>query len=298
MTAARGPQVQGPGPGTPVLALPEGARLVVVSPHLDDAALSCGELLSRPGRAATAVVLTLFTECSAPRTLSAGAYLRQCGVPADRAGRLYADRRGEDSAALDRLGVRWAHAGLEDALFRKREDAPPGWRVAARAAAGRLLPELLHVYPTYRWHVARGRVSPRDAGVVARVASLLDAEVAREGALGPVVLVAPLGVGGHVDHVLARDAARDAGRRAGTPVLHYADVPYSLQASPDPGFTARHALRQVPLGGSGRAKQELVRQYATQAAALFPGGVPRVDDVYYAPAELLAAGADAAVGAP
>jgi LmbE family N-acetylglucosaminyl deacetylase len=294
VTVARGLEAQGSGAGAPVLALPEGARLVVVSPHLDDAALSCGELLSRPGRAATAVVLTLFTECSAPRTLSASAYLRQCGVPADRAGQLYADRRGEDSAALDGLGVRWEHAGLEDALFRKREDASPGWR----AAAGRLLPELLHVYPTYRWHVARGRVSPRDTGVLARVASLLDAEVDRERAHGPVVLVAPLGVGGHVDHVLARDAAREAGRRAGAPVLHYADVPYSLQAAPDPAFTARHALRQVPLGGSGRAKQELVRQYATQAAALFPGGVPQVDDVYYAPAELLAAGADAAVGTP
>lgn len=274
------------GAGAPSLALPEGARLVVVSPHLDDAALSCGELLASPGRATSAVVLTLFTECSAPRTLSASAYLRQCGVAVDRADQLYADRRAEDSAALEHLGVRWAHAGLEDALFRKREDAPSAW---VSSVAGRLLPELLHVYPTYRWHVARGRVSPRDAGVVARVASLLDAEVASEGALGPVVLVAPLGVGGHVDHVLARDAAREAGRRTGAPVLHYADVPYSLQAEPDAAFTRRHALRQVPLGGTGLAKQELVRRYATQAAALFPAGVPQVDDVYYAPAELLAA---------
>lgn len=273
------------GGGAPVLELPEGARLVVVSPHLDDAALSCGELLSQPGAAARAVVLTLFTECSRPHTASAHAYLRQCGVRTRCAAQLYSRRRSEDAAVLEGLGTRWVHAGLEDALFRKL--AHPS-RVLA--LAGRLLPELLHVYPTYRWHVARGRVGRRDAAVVVRVGAALDAELAREGAHGPVVLLAPLGVGGHVDHVLARDAARDAGMRWGVPVLHYADVPYSLEVAPDVAFTARHALREVPLGGSGRAKRALVQQYATQSAALFPDGAPELDDVYYAPAELLAGG--------
>ena len=47
-------------------------------------------------------------------------------------------------------GATAVHLGRRDALFRTR---------CAPAALGRVLPELVHCYPTFRFDIARGRVA-------------------------------------------------------------------------------------------------------------------------------------------
>ncbi|WP_337059687.1 PIG-L deacetylase family protein [Kineococcus sp. G2] len=245
-------------------------RYVFLSPHLDDAVLSCGNLLLALGEGADVTVCTLFTEQSTPHTASARAYLRQCG--AGSAAQLYARRRAEDAGVLARVRATRVHAGLDDALFRKRSGA-----AAARLA--RLLPELGHVYPTYRWHVAAGRVSRADRHVVRAVSEVVE----RLAAPAPTVLVAPLGVGRHVDHVLVRDVAA----RVGGDVLYYADLPYALRQEPDAAFTAAHALAPVTVPAAGSGKTPLIAGYRTQVDALFPGGVPLLEDRLHVPTRLL-----------
>lgn len=70
--------------------------IVVVSPHLDDAALSVPCWSAARAMAEEIVVLTVFSEGDAS----------------------YASRRAEDVAALAVLGVRAVHLGLRDAPFR------------------------------------------------------------------------------------------------------------------------------------------------------------------------------------
>ena len=256
--------------GTARLTGVPSARWVVLSPHLDDAVLSCGNLLTAlrpgPGTGQDLRVETFFTECADPPTLSARAFLRQCG--ARSAAALYADRRAEDADVLSAQGVPFTHHGLQDALFRQRR----GGRL--RSAAGRALPELCHVYPTYRWHVARGVVSPVDAAV-AHVEHVVNGLAAA----GPgTILLAPLGVGSHVDHVLVRDAAA----RSGAVVVYYADVPYTSSHAPDRDFSTQHDLVRVVLPARP-AKRDLVQGYRTQAAALFPTGVPELVDEFHVP---------------
>ena len=61
-------------------AIEQGVPLVVLSPHLDDAVLSCGALLIYACRRTPVTVATLFTEAgSPPYTLSARRYLGQVG---------------------------------------------------------------------------------------------------------------------------------------------------------------------------------------------------------------------------
>ncbi len=248
-----------------------GVPILVLSPHLDDAVLSCGGLLGWAGRRAPVTVATLFTEASPPPyTLSARQYLKQTGA-AD-AEELYAERRAEDRRVLELLDVRWRHAALVDGLFRRLPRPRPG---AQRLA--RLLPEVAHVYPTYRLHLARGRVSPYDAETLRAVGETVDALLPeRSGGL----LLAPLGVGGHADHVLVRTAAE----RSGRPVVYYSDFPYNQHAAADARFTGRHRLVARAWERGLDRKAELVRGYRTQADALFPGGrVPRVPEVYLLP---------------
>src|SRR5208282_448743 len=112
-----------------------GVPLIVLAPHLDDAALSCGALMIHAARRTSVTVATLFTEAGRrPYTLSARRYLHQVG--ARNAQELYERRRAEDRAALEPIGIKCLHAGLTEALFRRRPD------LGGRSPLARLVPEL------------------------------------------------------------------------------------------------------------------------------------------------------------
>ena len=254
-------------------AIGNGVPLVVLAPHLDDAALSCGALMADALRRTSVTVVTLFTEASdGPYTLSARRYLRQIG--AQGAQFLYAQRRAEDRAALESIGAGWVHAGLTEALFRCR--ANPG----QRSRWVRILPELGHVYPVYRRHITGGRVAAADAAAVGAVSDVIRGLNAG----GSGILLAPLGVGGHVDHVVVRNAAERSGAR----VVYYSDFPYNLRSPADRGFIQRNGLTgiQYPDSGASVAKTALVRAYRTQLHALFRDGhIPPAPELFFAPAE-------------
>ena len=247
-------------------ALTAGARCLVLSPHLDDAVLSCGALLRELARRCEITVLTLFTEATdGPHGRAARSFLRQCAHP--DAATLFRARRDEDRAVVEALGARPEHLGITDALFRRRE------LPAALAPVARLVPELAHRYPTYRFDIARGRVSRGDRSLRADLATRL---AARAGEAD--LLLCPLGVGRHVDHLLTRDLGL---AWPGT-VVWFSDLPYALEHAPDPAFVRRADLRPWSFDGGLDAKDSLVRGYTTQVDALFPSGViPRLAETYW-----------------
>jgi LmbE family N-acetylglucosaminyl deacetylase len=251
-----------------------GSAVVVVSPHLDDAVLSCGALLTQLARRCPVTVLTVFTAAAQlPWSLAARSQLRALGV-AD-AEVLFEQRRAEDHAVLAEVGAAVVHLGLRDALFRRVGEAaggPPG-------------PGRRPAYPTFRFHAGRGRVARSEAGLPAEVGALVG-EVVR--ASGAGVVFAPLGIGRHVDHLITRRAARGLGART----IYYSDFPYSETAVPDPGFVRRAALVTHPWL-SGRAENaNRIAGYRTQVPGLFPHGmVPTRPEIYWIPAKDSAAAA-------
>ena len=247
--------------------LERGGPLVVLSPHLDDAALSCGAMMIHACQTMPVTVATLFTEAGQPPyTLSARRYLHQVG--AKDAAALYRQRREEDRAALQPLGITCVHAGLVDAPFRRRPE------VRARSWWARLMPELAHIYPIYRLNITSGRIAKADAGTLREAASL----VQRLAAPGPALVLAPLGVGSHVDHVLVRTAAE----RSGADIAYYSDFPHNQHHTADRAFIRRNGLVEARWPRSLEAKAELVRTYRTQTGALFPGGrIPLVPEIFF-----------------
>jgi LmbE family N-acetylglucosaminyl deacetylase len=249
-------------------AIASGARCLFLSPHLDDAVLSCGALLRALAPHGEVRVLTVFTETTAgPHTRAARSFLRQCAHP--DADTLFDARRAEDRAVLDGLAVDHAHLGLPDALFRRR-DVP-----AAVSRLGRLLPELDHRYPTFRFDIALGRVSRGDRALASGLAARVRDEVRDH----DVDLVfCPLGVGRHVDHLLVRALGVDHPGR----VVYYSDFPYDRTFPADAAFVAGHGLRPWSFGDGLGAKVDLIRGYGTQADALFPSGdIPVVPETYF-----------------
>lgn len=247
--------------------LHDGAPAVFVSPHLDDAVLSCAALMRAMSEVAPVTVVTLFSAAAPPpHTRAARTFLRQCG--ASDAATLFAQRRAEDVAVLDGLGVRHVHLGHPDALFRRRND-PFG----LLRRAGRVLPELDHRYPTFRFDIDLGRVSRGDADLrdqlVEQVTSL---------AQGASVF-APVGVGRHVDHLLGRSV----GERLGATL--YADFPYTVRDPAGEGVAAR-GLRPWTWEVGVDGKPSVIAGYRTQVDALFPGGeIPVRPETYYTPSD-------------
>ncbi len=261
---------------TSALSVPEGVARVLhdctpalfVSPHLDDAVLSCAALMRRMTRCAPVTVVTLFSAASPPpHTRAARTFLRQCSPgpgPTTGALSLFAERRREDVEVLDGLGLRHVHLGHPDALFRRRRD-PSG----LLARAGRVLPELDHRYPTFRFDIALGRVSRGDR----ELRETLTAEVA-DLARGAVVF-APLGVGRHVDHLLARAVGEHLG------AVFYADFPYTVR-DPRAEAAAAGTLRPWPWADDLAVRRPAIAGYRTQVDALFPDGeIPLRPETYY-----------------
>ncbi|WP_298253445.1 PIG-L deacetylase family protein [uncultured Arthrobacter sp.] len=242
-----------------------------LSPHLDDAVLSCGALLKESAGTRDITVATIFTDVAAPpHTHAARSFIDQCAAP--DADVLFEMRRTEDRHVLKQLGVRHMHVGLADALFRQRQLAP-GFRFL-----GRRLPELAYRYPTYRFDIALGRIARGDRALIedlrSKVADLLEHT-------GAELLFCPLGVGRHVDHVISRLV----GSYFPDHVVYYADFPYSLSFPLEERFIGKYGLNSGTWDRELVAKQALIRGYATQADALFPDGqIPVVPETYFASA--------------
>ena len=238
----------------------QGVPVVVLAPHLGDAVLSCGALLTYAASRTSVTVVTFFTEGgTAPYTRSARQYLRRVGERDAEA--VYQRRREQDRAALEPLGITCVHAGLAAALFRRRPATQSG-------------SPLSHVYPFYRAHVASGRIVAADAGTLREVREIIH----RVAGSGLNLVLAPLGVGGHVDRVLVRTAAQSSG----APVAYYEDFPHRRRDPACDAFIYRHGLAETRWPESAEGKAELIRTYQAGLPRLFPGpDTPLAPEVFF-----------------
>ena len=171
-------------------------QAIYLSPHLDDAVLSCGGQLAARVRRGERVLVA---------TLAAGDPVRPL-PPLARA--LHAEwklddsceaRREEDRRACGRLGAEVFHVVLPDAMYRRHP-----------ATGEPLYPDLGAVF---------GRPHPEDSARAEWTEAIRCLPAAEE-------VVAPLGAGGHVDHRLVRLAAEAV---HGAALLYYEDYPYAAK---------------------------------------------------------------------
>lgn len=200
-----------------------------ISPHFDDAALSCGGQIFRHSAVGDTVLVVTMTGGEPPDGSHSETVRSLHQRWADSLGqspeRMVAQRRAEDMEALGILRAAAHHLPFLDCIYRAGPDGSP-----------------LYPGPTDMF----GPFDPRDAGAVDALAQAL----ARLPRAGRVYL--PLGVGGHVDH----GVARRAGERVFDGMAYYEDYPYTMA----PG-----ALDAV-LPPSSRGEWQPETMWLTQAA--------------------------------
>ncbi len=215
---------------------------LALSPHLDDAAFSCGgtlELLAADGW--RVVMATVFTaSVPDPQGFALACQLDK-GLSPDVD--YMALRRSEDVRAAEHLGI-----------------APPvhlPFREAPHRGYGSA-PELFG--------------APRDGDRVAAELGPALAALIRETA--PDLLLAPQAIGGHVDHVRVVEALRGLGLPL--PVLWWRDFPYTVRAAEpkQPLAPLFAGLPEIALpldSGGAEAKLRACAAYASQIGFQFGG---------------------------
>jgi LmbE family N-acetylglucosaminyl deacetylase len=200
--------------------------VLAVSPHLDDAVFSCGALL---GDLRDVTLLTVFTASVPDPQGFALACQTDKGIAPEVD--YMALRRAEDRAAAEALGIaRVVHLGLPEAPHR-------GYGSAEELFSG-------------------VREDDRAAGAVA--------EALRPHVQGAERILAPLGLGAHVDHLVVLDAL--LGLVGDARVECWRDTPYVLREPARAGGDA------VPVGAEALdRKLDACAAYASQLGFQFGG---------------------------
>lgn len=216
-----------------------------VSPHLDDIALSCGGLVRRLTSSGQRVVIA--SVCTADRP--AGQPLSPTAQHVHGEWQLgddhpYAIRRQEDEAACAAQGAEPIHLGLLDAIYRHDDAGAPLYHPDTFMGGQVAEYDWQHFLPQLK-----AALQPH----------LCSAQR----------IYAPLSIGGHVDHVLVRQAVEEIAGDA--PLLFYEDYPYAGKTDwQDSGVTTGLAPVLLPLSPDEiDARIHAISQYPSQLFALF-----------------------------
>ncbi|WP_020674830.1 PIG-L deacetylase family protein [Geopsychrobacter electrodiphilus] len=228
----------------------EFERVVILSPHLDDAALSCGGLLHALRDRVSTLVVSV--SCATPRVLTS----KGNSKISHRRGYVSSQtRRREDIAAMHSVDTDFVHLGFADGIYRRSP----------------LTGKLIYLSARERW------ISPRIEDLAHSEELYL---VLRRLCLnlGKILLLSPLGIGHHVDHqICAQVAVRLAA--AGAILLFYEDFPYVAdtrigRGDQDSPLQALARLQRSPAGHYAvpvdvEEKLAVLRHYPSQIPALF-----------------------------
>src|SRR3990167_9161599 len=134
-----------------------------VSPHLDDAVFSAGELLSQLAGKVDITVINVFTSFGdGNNTLSARSFLKQCKI--DNPKKLYEIRINEDNIALSKLNARVYNLGFTEALWRRKRYSNKFGELLSK-----YIPEFNRLYPVYRFNIVSGKLHKEDEKLVREI---------------------------------------------------------------------------------------------------------------------------------
>lgn len=229
----------------------EGKTCIFVSPHLDDALLSCGALIHYLAPQTPVVIVTAFTEShDRPKNLSTWNFLRLSGYKS--AADLFAQRRQEDIDIATGLGAKAIHLGFTDSLYR-------------------LKPNSHFIYPFFSWALKRGKISVSDYPLIEQIAVKVKSLCTKN-----TVIFGPAAIGNHMDHLLVRKVCDEYFPQT----IYWSDFPYNVWSNKftfdKPNYSTLEWQKNLSI------KIDLLKKLETQINFIFPKGqIPIVSERYY-----------------
>ncbi len=217
-------------------------RCYFVSPHLDDAAFSAGDLMTRLSPKVPVTVVNVFTSAGiGSDSLSAKAFLKQSKTR-DKT-KLFESRVAEDLTALNQVGIKVINLDYVDALWRKDKKR--------------------NIYPIYRLNIISGNVSKKDNELISQINKRVKEIVSETD--DNYLIFSPVGIGNHVDHIVVRQACEKFDH-----IIYWADFPYRLKSGNKNNFVIENKLAPMILKSKTDSKSLLCKQYKNQIDQVIP----------------------------
>lgn len=235
-----------------VLSKAEKAKkIIILSPHLDDAVVSMGSFLSYMESFSVPIqVVSVFTK-GANVTHSISEKLISQGKHKS-VEEYFEERISEDKKVLSQLrNVESTHLNFIDCVWRADEDG--------------------NIFYTERYLGEIHKKDLKTTEMVIRELQKLEIEDS--------LIFAPIAHGKHVDHQIVRNAATEVFPE----VIYYSDFPYSVLYEQEYEFIKKHNLKSEVLHTNNyEKKRELIMGYKSQYGSLFKrGDVQLVLETFY-----------------
>ncbi len=215
-------------------------RWIYISPHFDDAVLSCGGLIWEQTHSGIPVEIWTVMAGNPPPGPVSELITRdhanwKTGTPQETV----ALRRIEDQNGARSVGATVRHLNTVDALYRRTDTG-----------------SLLYTRTVF------DPIHPRDTGVVEAAAQQIAENLTQHD-----TIVCPLAIGNHVDHLLTRQAVEKLER----PRWYYAEIPYTLKNTSElEAATAHLKGKTFFISPQGLAAwQKGIAAHASQLSTLF-----------------------------
>jgi LmbE family N-acetylglucosaminyl deacetylase len=229
-------------------------RWIYISPHLDDAVLSAGGFLYEQVQAGIPVeIWTIVCGFPPPGELTPFAQVLHHVWGTGTAEETVKLRRAEDVEAARIIGAKTIHFDIPDCIYRRGPDGEPLY---------------LDIYT---------QPDSAEAQLPVQIAQSIAPRL-----LPDDQVICQLGVGGHIDHILVRQATE----RLNRPLWYAADLPYLFKG---PGELAPlvKGMKEIlyPITEAGlRAWVEATLAYESQLSSLFESKEQFEEDIraYYA----------------
>ncbi|MEK7576588.1 MAG: glycosyltransferase [Patescibacteria group bacterium] len=239
-----------------------------ISPHLDDAVFSAGSLISHLSKYTDVNVISVFTKSLQHKTLSVRGFLMQCGYK--DAKELFDKRREEDIKVCKSIGAKAIHLGFVDALWRTKKVG------IFRNLVSKILPEANSIYPTHRFHIAKGITSLDDEAIISEIRNLLENTI-NITSKGNYAIFGPAAIGNHVDHVIVHDVCEEMF----PDTIFWADMPYILNI---PQLMQNNNYCEKEIWQNSTEKGQMLKLYKSQYKAMFGDkALSLPPEIFYAP---------------
>lgn len=212
-------------------------RSIILAPHLDDGAYSCGGWIwEQTQKGEEVVICTIFAASPSKRKIPPFAWFLE--KTWHLSGDVYAGRRIEDKAACNLLRCKFIHLDFPDCIYRY---LPGGKKPLVRSYNGLFVP-----------------IHPLEQPLVDQVTQKV-----RELIPESAHILAPLGVGGHIDHRITRIVAE----RLEKEIDYYLEMPYNTKNPQDIKQCiplGAHAIKYSLSEDGLRAWQNSISAYPSQ----------------------------------
>jgi LmbE family N-acetylglucosaminyl deacetylase len=220
---------------------------LLISPHLDDAVLSCGAFVSRATALGDkAVIATVFAGDPSSLPPLAKKFHERWSI-----GQSIEQRKIEDAAACKGIGASLLHLGFEDAIYRSSENE-----------GVTLYDSVASLYEEYK---------SSDEAMLHEIYLKLQALMIE---FQPDAVYGPAAIGNHVDHVLTRISLETTittcPKSSEARLFLYEDLPYAARTSSNFQVENGEAVLQLFGRRDWHRKVRALEKYKSQLSMLWP----------------------------